>query len=272
VNKAIRTWLREPLLHFMLIGALIFGVDQAVRAERSGARTIVVNDAVRSQLIAQFKQGKGREPSEEEMRVLLDRWIYDEVMYREALALGLDKGDPMFRSRLELKLRSMLIDNVVADPPTDDQLRAWMTANPGRYSAPRRYDFAIFPANGDDAAAEKRAREMARRLRSDEEPESDEDVVQFFKNRSGENIAEVFGEAFAEGLVNGGGNRWHPLRSSSGWQVVRLDADKPAVVPDFATLKPQLLADWQRYEQKRLAGEAFREIRARYDIRMEPAK
>lgn len=94
-----RALLREPLLHFLVIGGLVFAADQLLLSDADKARVIVVDDKIWDELIGQFERGKGRKPTDDELKVLLDRWIYNEVMYREALALGLDKGDEMFRSR-----------------------------------------------------------------------------------------------------------------------------------------------------------------------------
>lgn len=270
MRPSARALLREPLLHFLAIGALIFGLDQAVRSDRASPRVIVVDHKVQGELTKLFEDGQGRKPTPDEMKVLIDRWIYNEVMYREAVALGLDKGDEMFRSRLELKLRMMLIDNVVLDPPSDDELKKWLQDNRDRFTAPRRFDFVQIFLEGDDG--EGRATELASRLVDGAIPAPYNESTRFYKNRTRDNIAMVFGDQFAAGLVDSGSNGWHALRSPDGWHVAQLLDDKPAVEPDFESMKPQLEADWRKATQKRLAGEAFRDIRARYNIRVEDAR
>lgn len=260
--------LRDPLLHFLLLGALIFVVDWATRSDANNTRVIVVDKQVRQNLTTLFRDGQGREPSDKELDVLIDRWIYDEVMYREALALGLDKGDDMFRSRLELKLRAMLIDNVVVDPPTDDALRAWFEAHRDRYTAPRRFDFMQFHVEGSDAEAHAQAAALASQLKGETVPVAYQDEVRIYRNRSQENIVSIFGNDFATGLIGAAGG-WVAVHSTTGWHVARVLEDKPPAEPAFDAIKPQLEAEWLKSEQKRLAAEAFRRIRDHYDIRIE---
>lgn len=264
----VKSFLRDPLLHFLLLGALIFVVDWATRADANSARVIVVDAKVRNELKTFFHDGQGRDPTESELKVLVDRWVYNEVMYREALALGLDKGDDMFRSRLELKLRSMLIDNVVVDPPTEDDLRKWLDANRERYTAPRRFDFVQFHVEGSDADAHAQAEALASRIKGAAVPAQYEDEVRIYRDRSQDNIASVFGTDFAAQLIGADGN-WVALHSNTGWHVARVLDDKPPVDPDFAAIKPQLEAEWRKAQQNRLAAEAFHRIRDRYDIRIE---
>lgn len=263
----IKTVLREPLLHFLLIGAVIFVVDGATRSKADNAHVIVVDDKVRTELSEQFKVGQGRQPTEDELRVLIDRWVYDEVMYREAVALGLDKGDEMFRSRLELKMRAMLIDNVIVNPASDEDLRQWLEANRQRYTAPRRFDFVQFQIEGPEAQAQARAEAVASQIKGEAVPPQYDEAVRIYRDRSQENIASVFGEAFAAGLL-GAQDKWVAVHSTTGWHVARLLDDKPPVEPDFDAIKPQLEADWRKFQENRLAREAFHDIRERYDVRI----
>lgn len=266
----VKSLLREPLLHFLVLGALIFIADWAVRSDANNARIIVIDDGVRNNLTTLFREGQGREPTPEELKALVDRWIYEEVMYREALALGLDKGDQMFRSRLELKMRALLIDNVTLDPPTDDELRQWLDSHRDRYAAPRRFDFVQFKIVGDDAEARTKATEIAAHLTGADVPSEYRDDVRIYRDRSRDNIASVFGEAFTNGLLGAAG-KWVPVQSNTGWHVARMLDDKPAFEPDFEAIKPQLAADWRKFNQTKRAADAFNEIRGHYEIRTKDA-
>ena len=268
----ITTWLREPLVHFLVIGALIFVVDEAVRSDDDNPRVIVIDDAVRAELVALFEDARGRPPSDREYEILVDAWLYDEVMYREAVVLGLDKGDDMFRSRLELKLRSMLLDSVVLEPATDADLRAWLEANRDRYAVPQRFDFEQFQVA--DADAEQTALQLASHLRNEGNnngvvPEAYKERVRVYRNRSRDNIAAVFGTGFAHGLLNGEARTWRAVRAEGGWHVARVRAERPAIEPDFDALKAKLEADWRSFHTRRLAREAFQDIRDSYEIRRE---
>ncbi len=269
---------REPLVHFLVIAVLIFAVDQAARSDADDPRVIVVDDAVRSELIALFEEGQGRPPTGAEVEALIDRWLYNEIMYREAVALGLDQGDEMFRSRLELKLRAMLIESASVDPPTEEQLRAWFEENRERYRVPRRFDVAQFRVDGEGEEAEQAALRLSGTLVDGVIPEPYDDRLRVYRNRSRENIAAVFGEPFAAGLLDGGGpaggehGSWRPVRSIAGWHVARIEAAREPVEPAFEVLRPQLEAEWLKAQNKRAAAEAFREIRDSYTIRREDAR
>lgn len=267
----VKAWLHEPLVHFLCIGALIFVVDQAVRSDADSPRVIVIDAGVRDDLVTLFETSRGRKPTAEEYDALVDGWLYDEVMYREAVALGLDKGDDMFRSRLELKLRAMLINNVALDPPTDADLRTWFEANRDRYTAPRRFDFVQFQIDGEEP--ERTAAELAAGMREGTNngviPAAYENRARFYLNRSRDNIAAVFGEDFAAALLDGPEHTWRAVPSAAGWHVARVRAEKPAIDPDFESLKPRLAAEWRSFHSKRLAREAFQEIRDRYEVRRE---
>jgi hypothetical protein len=241
-----------------------------VRSDSNSSRVIVVDGPVRDTLIGLFRQGQGREPTPDEFKILLDRWIYEEVMYREALALGLDKGDPMFRSRLELKMRALLIDNVVLDPPTDEDLRQWLNSHLDRYAVPRRFDFVQFKIDGNEDDARSKATALAAQLTGADIPQEYKEVVRIYQDRSRDNIASVFGETFADKLVDAAG-KWVAIESTTGWHVARMLDDKPAVEPNFEAIKPQLAADWRKFNQTKRAADAFNAIREHYEIRTKDA-
>src|SRR5262245_50283308 len=101
-------WLREPLLHFMLLGAVLFALDHLLAGDADGPHTIVVDAVVDAEARKVFHAARQREPNEEELYALRRVWLDNEVLYREGLALGLDKGDPAIRERVIFKALSMI--------------------------------------------------------------------------------------------------------------------------------------------------------------------
>jgi hypothetical protein len=147
------SWWREPLLHFVALGLLIFAVDHFASPASGDPRMITVDKEIETNLVSLFEEGQGRAPTDRELDRLIHRWLQNEVLYREALALGLDKGDEMIRERLILKMRMVVLNNVVVDPPSEKDLRQWFERNRSRYDLPRRFDFVQFQvadANADD--------------------------------------------------------------------------------------------------------------------------
>src|SRR5678816_1222697 len=146
-------WLREPLLHFIVLGGALFGLDHFLVGSAHDAHTIVVGADVDSEARETFKAARGREPDPEELAALHRVWLDNEVLYREGLALQVDKGDPAIRERVIFKALSV-IDSNVHLPTTDDKvLRAWFDSHRDKYDEPARYDFEEAALSGDSSEA-----------------------------------------------------------------------------------------------------------------------
>src|SRR5262249_36141945 len=145
---------QEPLLHFVVLGALLFAADQVIVGRADDPRTIVVDAAVDAQAIDVFKKARGREPNAKELYALRRVWLDNEVLYREGLALGVDKGDTAIRERVIFKTLS-IVDAGLKPPAVDDKLlREWFEKNRVKYDEPARYDFqeAVLAGEKSDAA------------------------------------------------------------------------------------------------------------------------
>src|SRR5262245_51767854 len=136
-----RGWAREPLVHFVVLGAVLFTADALLVGRADDPRTIVVDAAVDAQAIKVFKEARGRDPNREELYALRRVWLDNEVLYREGLALGVDKGDSAIRERVIFKALSVVETNL-KPPPVDDRiLREWFEANRAKYDEPARFTF-----------------------------------------------------------------------------------------------------------------------------------
>src|SRR5437762_3294826 len=110
------SWLREPLLHFVVLGGLLFGIDHFLVSRADDPHTIVVGADVDSEAIETFKAARGHEPNAEELSALRRVWLDNEVLYREGLALQVDKGDAAIRERVIFKALSVIDSNVKLPP------------------------------------------------------------------------------------------------------------------------------------------------------------
>src|SRR5688572_28530498 len=154
-RRAMPVWLREPLLHFVVLGALLFAVDYALASREDDPRVIVIDPQVDAQAIQVFTEARDRPPNEEELFALRRVWLDNEVLYREGLALGLDKGDKAIRERVIFKALSM-VDAGVKLPPLDETvLRDWFESHRQKYDEPARFDFeeAVIVGERSEAAA-----------------------------------------------------------------------------------------------------------------------
>ncbi len=124
-GRSVPDWLREPLLHFVLLGGLLFAADAWIAGRRDDPRTIVVDAAVDKQAHDVFKAARGREPNDEELYALRRVWLDNEVLYREGLALEMDKGDQAIKDRVIFKALSMINAGLKLPPFDEATLRAW---------------------------------------------------------------------------------------------------------------------------------------------------
>ena len=207
--------LKEPLFHFLLLGAAIFGGHRLVAAGRATAPDeIVVTQGRIDALTAAFTRTWQRPPTASERDGLIRDYIREEVYAREAIALGLDKDDVVIRRRLRQKLEFVSEDVLAPPEPTDDQLRAYLTSHPDAFRVEARFTFRHIFLNGEHRG-EELARDAARLLAQLRLPGTDPDTLgdSFLLDRRFDVIpagvvAEQFGEQFAA--------TWRSSRRASG--------------------------------------------------------
>src|SRR5690606_12537172 len=148
--RLLRSSLREPALHFVLVGAALFALHATVAGdlEEEPAR-IVVDRAVRAELADATAHRRARPATEAEIEAAVDGWIDEEVLYREALARGLDRGDPRVRALVAYTMRSVLEAQTRVPEPSEAELRAYFEADAGRWARKPRIDFTHVFVEGD---------------------------------------------------------------------------------------------------------------------------
>jgi hypothetical protein len=140
--------LREPLLHVVVLGALLFALHRVVAPPQASDEIVVPADALQA-LRDGFRASTGRMPSATDEQAMIDQLADDEVLVREALAMGLDSGDTVVRRRLIEKMRVLLEDVERIPPPTDADLERYLRANAARYTSPARVTFTqVFVSAG----------------------------------------------------------------------------------------------------------------------------
>ena len=145
----------RALLHFIVFGAVLFGIDHVLASREGDPHTIVVDAEVDAHAVQVFKAARNRDPNKEELYALRKVWLDNEVLYREGMALGLDKGDKAIRERVIFKALSM-VDAGVKLPALDETvLRKWFESHRQKYDEPARFDFeeAVIVGDRSDAAA-----------------------------------------------------------------------------------------------------------------------
>ncbi len=261
-------WWREPLLHFAALGALLFAVDYTLVAREGDPGTIVVDAAVVDEAKKAFRSSRNRDPDAEELDGLTQRWLDNEVLFRDGVALGVDQGDAVIRERVIFKMLALMEAGLRPPPASEATLRAWFDSKRATYDEPARLDFqqALLP-DGDTEAG---ARALARSLNTDASTEG-KASLRAFRGRSLADVSRDYGAEFASALERGPVGAWRALPSNDGWRVFRLDAVTPAKAAVFEDVRSAVLQDWTDATMAELRTQAVRERGKKYKLKREPA-
>lgn len=270
---------REPLVHFLVLGAAFFGLYLAVGQQPfdSDLKLRVTSGTV-ERIRTTWQRQWGRPPSDVELRNLVEQHIREEVLYREALAWGLGEDDTIVRRRLVQKIEFLSEDLAVQAEPDDVELANFLAADPQRYRVPARFSFAHVYLSRDlrgDAVFGDAERVLAE-LRS-ASPESltsglgDRFMLQYeYVRKSEVEIGRLFGSGFGERLAVLEIGDWQgPIESGYGLHLVRVEERLDSRLPALAEIRGKVEGDYLT-ERRREANSAFyRGLRARYEIEVE---
>jgi peptidyl-prolyl cis-trans isomerase C len=273
-----RLW-REPLLHFLLIGALLFIVYDRLHPapdNKSDLNRIVLTPDDFEQLgVTWLAQGRAP-PTPEQMQSLVELKVREEVLYREALALGLDKDDTIVKRRLAQKMEFLAEGASIDSNPSAETLRAWFKDNAQRFALPPRVSFRhlyFSPDKRGEHAREATAQALAQLAGKPGNWKDAADLgdpfmdLDYYGDRSAEDMAKLFGSNFAQAVAGLKPGAWQgPVESGYGWHLVFVDSSTASRVPAFEDIEPEIRAEWiedQRAEAKR---KTYETMRARYQI------
>jgi hypothetical protein len=265
-RRGLPNWTREPLLHFLLLGALLFGIDHLVNRRTGDANEILISAEVDEEARQLFKASRNRDPSPEEMAALRKVWLDNEVLYREGLALQLDKGDIAIRERVIFKALSV-VDSGTKLPPADDKLlRDWFEKHREKYDEPARFDFQEAVLGGEPTEAAVRAFVEALNAGT---PGDAKAGLRVFKGRPHGNLLQSYGGDFATGLEAAAPGQWLALPSREGWRAVRLDAATPAKPGNFDMLRGVVQQDWTDATLSEQRSAAVAALTKKYTVKTE---
>jgi len=264
VAGAARFLWREPLVHFVLLGALIFGADAVLHPPPKDDKMITVSKAMRQSFIDNFDEDKSRTPSDAEMEKMIESWVASEILYREGKALGVDRGDDMIRDRVAFKLQLLIFDQIRVLQPTEDQLRAWFADNHGRFDEQERVGFYLTPPT-DEMTAQRQLVE----IEGQHESEDLQKQTRAILGRPVASLAASFGEGFRDALLALPLGQWKMLQSKDGWHVVRLDSRRAGVLANLDSVRDEAVRLWLTDETRKRAWEAVSRLKAGYTVRYE---
>jgi hypothetical protein len=264
---------KDPLVHFLVIGALMFaGLSLLAPGEEPESILITADTVERLRESATLLQG--RPPTDEELAALVGDAVRDEVYYREALAQGLDANDSVVRQRLIEKMRE-LNENVVDPVPPETDLEAWFSENAARFRIPElvSFDHVFFSPRerGEDVRADAERALAALAGGADAAVVGDSTPLGArFAAADSERVRLLFGDGLTTAVFAAEPDRWiGPFESDFGWHLVRVVERTPARDPAFAEVEDVVR---EAYGAERLAAanaEALAQMLERFDVRVE---
>lgn len=273
----MRRLLAEPLVHFALIGLVVFAGDSIWRSLRHRAEeTIHVSIDEIERLAGIWANETGRLPSDTDIEGLVGDFVREEVLYREAMRLGLDRKDTIIRRRLAQKMRFMLDDTTELPEPDDLTLRAAFEAAPDRYATSETLSFSHVYLSPEvhGKAIESDAEQLLRRLRK-----GDQDWRQMgdafmlprqFGALSETDVTRLFGKAFSDALFASKTGGWQgPIASAFGLHLVRIENRRPGEPATFDSVRSRVLADYMATARDEANAATLEKVMARYKVEIE---
>jgi hypothetical protein len=272
----MKKWHKEPLLHFLIIGALIFVLFSIVNKEEDivSGNKIIVSTAEIERLSNIWSKKWNRPPTETELKGLVDSYIKEEVYYREALALGLDQNDTILRRRLMQKMEFLSNDLAELNQPDEDALNKYFLENQEKYELPARVSFThiYFSLDKRGAKVVEDAKSVLSGLNTLRAPElGDSFMMQYdFVQETPFEVERLFGNDFAEQLFRSDINSWQgPIRSGYGLHLVRISEKIDSRMPELASVIDNVRTDLMFEQKKMMNEEIYKKFKERYEIVVE---
>lgn len=271
----IKKYIHEPLAHFVLAGVFIFILYSLLDPDRVGDDQIIVDQAVIERLTADWQRRSGRAPAPEELDGLIADYLFEELFYREAMALGLEQNDQVIRRRLVQKMELLAESAAQQLQPSGNELPEWYEAHPELYRSEPRIGFRhiYFSHDRRDNSAEKDAAMLLTRLGGLDQAAGQPGLGDSFMlphefiDIGRPQLGRLFGEEFAAALLELEPGSWQgPVRSGYGYHLVYLFKVRDAEPIPFTESRARVAQDWQRNRYEQVKQELLEELKSRYEI------
>lgn len=272
----LKKWLREPLLHFLLIGAALFVLYGLQNDEVIGDdKRIVFTRADIGRLVTLWEKKWQRLPTQQELEGLIESQIREEVLYREALAMGLDQQDTVVHRRLAQKMEFISADIAAQAEPTEAELAEYLAAHADQFEVAGRVSFVQVYLNADKRGAQ--VQQDARHLLEElSQPASAVDIMaagdafmfgQQHEQLSKQGVARLFGEVFATEMFTLPVGSWQgPVASGYGLHLVRIDQKTEPQQPELDTVRDKVRNEWLAGQRRTMDEAFYNSLRQRYEI------
>jgi parvulin-like peptidyl-prolyl isomerase len=269
------TLLREPLLHFAVIGVILFGSyswlnDESVEA--TAVEPVHIGEGDVRWLKQTWSSQWQRQPTAGELKGLVDDLLNEKVMAREAEEMGLQQDDTIIRRRLAQKLKFLVDDTAQLAEPTEAELRQFYAANPAHFETPGRLSFRQFyfnPEHRTDAATDATAALAKLELNVEDDTIAGDRLLigESFDNADELALSGMFGADFAREVFALETGEWRgPIKSGYGLHLVLVTQRTPTTPKPFDTVKDAVLAEWRSARQAELSRDFLVELRKKYGV------
>jgi peptidyl-prolyl cis-trans isomerase C len=279
LSSALRRFIGDSLVQFLLIGlALFLGYTFLHRGQSTvepSHQIALTLDDLRAMDLT-FQSQWRRQPTVEEFNGMVENKIQEEILYREGLAMGLDKDDTIVKRRMAQKVQFLAEDVAAAHEPSAQELRAWFAKNAEKFALPSRVTFRhlFFGFDKRGQAAQMDAMAALQRLAGQPQnyplAATSADTFMFedyYADRTAEQLAKEFGPPFAVGIFRLKPRAWSgPIESGYGWHLVFIDSIIPGRVPEFEEVEPDVRTAWLAAQKQQAWQEAYTRMRARYTV------
>ncbi|MEM1411669.1 MAG: peptidylprolyl isomerase [Pseudomonadota bacterium] len=275
----MRRWLREPLVHFMVLGALIFAAYLVLEPGSGDPDGILLTQGQQEHLISAFTRTWQRPPTRAEFEGLVEDWIREEIAYREGLVMGLDADDTIIRRRLRQKLELVTEDLVGLAEPSEEELQAFLEARPEAYRLEPRHSLRqvyFSPDRRGENAARDAEQALAALTMEDAAPDpltlGDPLPLPNTMTREWESaLARQFGSVFVEGLADLEPGAWSgPVPSGYGLHLVYLEATEAGRPMTLEEARRDVRRDFENQRRLQAIDQLYDALAERYTVRIEP--
>ncbi|PCJ88377.1 MAG: hypothetical protein COA54_03690 [Thiotrichaceae bacterium] len=277
-NSKLTTLLREPLLHFLLIGAALFLFYNMQNEGRVDNNQIIISQAQIDHLVTLWNKKRQRTPTQTELGSMIQQQIREEVMVREALAMGLDKNDRIIRRRLVQKIDFITSDLATLAEPTEIQLADYLETHSEQFSLPARIDFVQVFINPEkhgldtDDYANSLLSELTQTGENNDIATLGDSLMidQLHEQMTEHEVSRLFGKEFARKLLTLSVDSWHgPIQSGYGFHLIRISNKSEAQLPELNVVREKVRVEWQAQQRQVMDKVLYESLRQRYEIIIE---
>lgn len=272
-------WLKEPLLHFLLIGCVFFFIYDMKNGPTVNTKSIVISKAEIEHLKVLWTKTRQRVPTQSELQMLIDHEIREKIMYREALALGLDQGDSFVRRRLAQKMEFFSSNIADLAKPSEEELLQYMSAHKKMFRSPVKINFTQIYIDPSKHKLQTYSQTLLDTLDS---KKNEVDITllteladsnmfkQFYTGESEYSLKKVFGEVFVKELFALPVQTWQgPILSSYGEHLIFIHSVTRSQQEPLNLVRDKVVMEYKAQKRKEMDKVFYGNLRKSYDVTVE---